>query len=105
AIPARLFKFMSALLTYFRADGNFCQALRPIANEKASRSRFRRNFVHLPIRSYRPTLQTTSGPWGRTPGGDEFRTVKRVRARPAGGLLWHQFPLISLTASSGWMVN
>jgi hypothetical protein len=33
-------KIMSALLTYIPGFGNFCQAFRPIANEKVFHGRF-----------------------------------------------------------------
>jgi hypothetical protein len=56
----RTFEFMSAMLTYFSTVGNFCQAFRRIANEKASWGGFSRNFLSLPWLLYTPTLVTAA---------------------------------------------
>jgi hypothetical protein len=56
------------MLTYFSAAGNFCQAFRRIANEKAGGSRFYRNFLSLPWISYTPTLMANDR--GREAGWD-----------------------------------
>jgi hypothetical protein len=42
-----MLEIMSALLTYFMGDGNFCQAFRAIATEKAVFWTIFRNFTEF----------------------------------------------------------